>query len=71
MADSPLSCCNFSSAIPDDAPVVEESDNEDEDMPVESEKRISSKPDCFSKDYLISFTTIESCSPPRTSSLIN
>ncbi|XP_029212515.2 histone deacetylase 1-like isoform X2 [Acropora millepora] len=27
--------------IPDDAPVVEESDNEDEDMPVESEKRIS------------------------------
>lgn len=34
----------FLLAIPDDAPVVEESDNEDEDMPVESEKRISSKP---------------------------
>ena len=54
-----MSCCNFLPAIPDDAPVVEESDNEDEDMPVESEKRISSKPGCYSRDYLNSFTTID------------
>ena len=34
---------NISSAIPDDAPVLEESDNEDEHMPIESDKRITSK----------------------------
>ena len=34
---------DISSAIPDDAPAVDDSDNEDEDMQMESDKRITSK----------------------------
>lgn len=33
---------DVSPAIPDDAPAVDDSDNEDEDMQMESDKRITS-----------------------------